>query len=125
MNRKSLIVTVLAGAMLAGGAYAVSAGATGTQVAAHHEHHAKKVEVKPTYTCPMHPKVLTLKPGRCPECKMHLVKVSDAKAKKVDAKKAQHEKAHAAYVCPMHPEVTSDKPGRCPECKMHLSKVKK
>ncbi|MNU11275.1 Copper-transporting P-type ATPase [compost metagenome] len=26
------------------------------------------------YVCPMHPEVTSDKPGRCPECKMHLVK---------------------------------------------------
>lgn len=28
---------------------------------------------KDTYTCPMHPKVHSDKPGNCPECKMRLV----------------------------------------------------
>lgn len=26
-----------------------------------------------TYTCPMHPEVLSDKPGKCPKCKMDLV----------------------------------------------------
>ena len=26
-----------------------------------------------TYTCPMHPEIISDKPGKCPECKMNLV----------------------------------------------------
>jgi hypothetical protein len=26
------------------------------------------------YTCPMHPEIITTKPGKCPKCKMELVK---------------------------------------------------
>jgi Cu+-exporting ATPase len=54
-----------------------------------------------TYTCPMHPAVLSDKPGKCPECGMGLVE-------------------KIVYVCPMHPEVVSDKPGKCPKCGMML-----
>jgi hypothetical protein len=56
------------------------------------------------YTCPMHPEILTDKPGKCPKCGMTLVK------KKVDK----------IYTCTMHPEVVSDKPGVCPKCGMKL-----
>lgn len=36
-----------------------------------------------TYTCPMHPKVTSDKPGKCPECGMDLVlKKTDEKTKK-------------------------------------------
>ncbi len=54
-----------------------------------------------TYTCPMHPAVLSDKPGKCNECGMGLVE-------------------KIVYVCPMHPEVVSDKPGKCPKCGMML-----
>jgi transcription initiation factor IIE alpha subunit len=56
------------------------------------------------YTCPMHPEIMTDKPGKCPKCGMTLVK------KKVDK----------IYTCSMHPEVISDKPGTCPKCGMKL-----
>ena len=57
------------------------------------------------YTCPMHPEIISDKPGKCPKCKMNLVK---------------KEVAGAIYTCPMHPEVIQDKPGKCPKCKMNL-----
>jgi hypothetical protein len=59
---------------------------------------------KYVYTCPMHPDVMTDKPGKCPKCGMTLVK------KKVDK----------VYTCTMHPDVISDKPGNCPKCGMKL-----
>lgn len=63
------------------------------------------------YTCPMHPSVISDKPGLCPVCNMDLVK-----------KAAPPPSAPAAvqYTCPMHPSVVSDKPGLCPICNMEL-----
>jgi hypothetical protein len=63
------------------------------------------VSVKEVYTCPMHPEIISDKPGKCPKCKMNLVK---------------KEIAGVIYTCPMHPEVIKDKPGKCPKCKMNL-----
>jgi hypothetical protein len=54
-----------------------------------------------SYTCPMHPNVLSSKPGKCPECGMALIE-------------------KITYVCPMHPDVVADKPGKCPKCGMLL-----
>lgn len=31
-------------------------------------------ETKKVYTCPMHPKVVSDKPGACPQCGMFLIK---------------------------------------------------
>ncbi len=62
---------------------------------------------KVVYTCSMHPKVVSDQPGKCPECKMNLVK------KEVSA---------VNYTCPMHSEVTSDQPGKCTKCGMNLIK---
>jgi YgiT-type zinc finger domain-containing protein len=63
---------------------------------------------KYVYTCPMHPEIITDKPGKCPICGMTLVK------KKTDK----------IYTCTMHPEVISDKPGNCPKCGMKLVEKK-
>jgi hypothetical protein len=41
-----------------------------------HEHEHKK---KQTYTCPMHPEVVTEHPGNCPKCGMKLVPVAQEK----------------------------------------------
>lgn len=43
---------------------------------------AQTKRVKPAkvqYTCPMHPEVLSSKPGKCPKCGMTLVKKEAAK----------------------------------------------
>ena len=83
----------------------------------HKQHHdttttAKKVQ---QYTCPMHPEVITNKPGKCPKCGMTLVKK--------EAKKTMELKSDV-YTCPMHSDVKSDKPGKCPKCGMNLVKEK-
>lgn len=63
------------------------------------------------YQCPMHPDVISDKPGTCPKCGMNLETVK-AKTQSVPAKKQ--------YTCTMHPEVVTDAPGKCPKCNMDL-----
>jgi Cu2+-exporting ATPase len=61
------------------------------------------------YYCPMQCEGDTVydKPGNCPVCGMHLVKVPEIVLQ-------------TKYTCPMHPEIIQDKPGSCPLCGMNL-----
>ena len=68
-----------------------------------------------TYTCPMHPDVMSNKPGKCPKCGMSLT-ASKKEQMKMEVMKI--------YTCPMHPDVTSDKPGKCSKCRMDLVEKK-
>lgn len=67
------------------------------------------------YTCPMHPDVVSDKPGKCSKCGMDLT-LSPKEKMKMEVMKT--------YSCPMHPNVTSNKPGKCSECGMALTRVK-
>ena len=66
------------------------------------------------YTCPMHPEIISDKPGNCPKCNMKLLKMN------TEAKGIAQASAAPQYTCTMHPEVLSDKPGNCPKCGMPL-----
>jgi FtsP/CotA-like multicopper oxidase with cupredoxin domain len=59
--------------------------------------------VASSWTCPMHPDVITDEPGTCPTCGMKLIPT-----------------AASAWTCPMHPDVITDEPGTCPTCGMKL-----
>ncbi len=69
------------------------------------------------YTCPMHPEVLSVTPGKCPACNMELQPFAPEGE---GDRKLEMAKPSDKYVCPMHPKVTSLKPGSCPICKMDL-----
>ena len=56
-----------------------------------------------TWTCPMHPEVISAQQGTCPQCGMKLVAA-----------------APSTWTCPMHPEVISAQQGTCPQCGMKL-----
>ncbi len=59
------------------------------------------------YWCPMHPEVVSDKPGECPKCHMKL-----------------EPKPGSKWSCSMHPNIVQDKPGRCPICNMDLTPIK-
>jgi P-type Cu+ transporter len=61
------------------------------------------------YTCPMHPEVISDKPGSCPKCGMTLEPMTPIWAE-----------SKTIYTCPMHPEIEQDHPGQCPKCGMTL-----
>nr|WP_315195552.1 heavy metal-binding domain-containing protein [uncultured Flavobacterium sp.] len=78
---------------------------------------APKKEVQKTiYTCPMHPKEVSDKKGKCSKCGMDLV-VNKDKAKTTTVAKSK-------YVCTMDGS-TGDKPGKCPKCGMAMTERKK
>ena len=100
--------------------------AIGTAVSAQTTAVAPKKEVRKTiYTCPMHPKVVSDKKGKCSKCGMDLVASVEivhkdaATAKAAPAATAQKSK----YVCTMDGS-TSDKPGKCPKCGMAMTERK-
>jgi Cu(I)/Ag(I) efflux system membrane fusion protein len=98
------------------------------------------------YICPMHPQIVSDRPGECPICHMTLVLAPEApppppasasaapaissSASSAPAPAAPHHHHDASpapsadaprgYTCPMHSDVRTDGPGRCPYCGMEL-----
>lgn len=64
------------------------------------------------YSCPMHPEIISNKPGKCSKCGRDLTLSKKERLKSEVVK---------LYACPRHPEVTSDKPGKCSKCGTNLA----
>ena len=73
----------------------------------HGDHGSAAAVLAGKYTCPMHPEIVSDKPGDCPKCGMALEPMAAALPKTI-------------YTCPMHPEIEQDHPGDCPICGMRL-----
>src|SRR5436190_23771839 len=71
----------------------------------------KGTTIQVQYTCPMHPDIVSDKPGKCPTCNMDLTLSTKERMKAV----VTH-----AYTCPIHLDVVSDSAGNCPKCKSKL-----
>jgi Heavy metal binding domain len=123
------------------------------QKGTHKNHSAKdKSAFIVKYTCPMHPEIVSAKPGKCTRCgmdltaskkeqlkaevvtkytcPMHADVISDTKGKcskcgmllTASKKEQLKDEVINGYKCPMHPDEVSDKPGKCPKCGMALTK---
>jgi RND family efflux transporter MFP subunit len=83
------------------------AGAAVFTVGDHYELWGAPRKIEAKYHCPMHPSVVSDRPGECPICGMTLVPIEEGHAKKAPVH---------AYECPLHPDFGSDRPGSCPIC---------
>jgi uncharacterized protein with PIN domain len=93
-----------------------------TTVSAQEATKTSQKEVQKTmYNCPMHPKEMSDKAGKCSNCGMTMVKVSETKYNHTVKGSQASTKVVTKYVCKMDGS-TSDKAGKCPKCGMAMTK---
>jgi len=63
------------------------------------------------YVCPMHPDMVSNKPGKCSKCGMDLT---------LSKKEQMKQEVTNTYTCPMHREVVSTHEGICAKCSSKL-----
>jgi len=98
--------------------------ALGTAVSAQTTATAPKKEAQKTmYACPMHPKEISDKKGKCSKCGMDLVATKETVHTTTVKTSQTTTVAKSKYVCTMDGS-TSDKPGKCPKCGMALVESK-
>ena len=98
--------------------------ALGSAVSAQTTAAVPKKEVQKTiYTCPMHPKEVSDKKGKCSKCGMDLVASKEAAPKTTTKGTQTTTTVKSKYVCTMD-GATADKPGKCPKCGMALTERK-
>ncbi len=82
---------------------------------------SKEESQKTTYTCPMHPKEMSMKEGKCSKCGMELEKTTKMQNNSAVKGSQVSTVVEAKYICKMDGS-TSDKSGKCPKCKMAMTK---
>lgn len=96
----SLVVFLIIG-LGGGGYYYYTKGLKKTETA--------KKEEKQLYTCPMHPQIISERPGNCPICGMNLVPLKKEGALETPA---EPKKKKIMYRSTMNPNEISEKPGK-------------
>ena len=130
--KKTIALLALLSTLTLGAALAADMATPGPTPAPKAAKAAKKSKAKPaskeTWACPMGdykgPKTAD---GKCPNCKMDLLKLQEKKGGDKAGPKVQGSKSAASkaekmvWTCPMCGG-SYDKPGKCPDCGMDLVK---
>jgi hypothetical protein len=81
---------------------------------------SKKEEQKTMYSCPMHPKEMSMKKGACSKCGMDLVKTKTSKRSTTVKGSQARTTVKTKYICKMD-GATAEKAGKCPKCGMAMT----